>query len=162
MTIADERPKPPSRARGGLQFVHLSNPADAAEFKTLVRSHAARNPRRRKRNVVEHQEKLAKEAAQKKAAVPTSTLSRQRRTTRIPRTGATTADPSLVVTGLSTIRIDPFNSFTRPLSRLEYHLLDHCEFSSSLPLSKLSLLPSISPNQSPFQDLQSTQSSTLH
>ncbi|PKS06611.1 hypothetical protein jhhlp_007360 [Lomentospora prolificans] len=126
MEFIESISKPQPRTQGGFKFIHMSSPADAAAFKTQVRSHAARNPRARKKKVMRHQkEKRAEEVhGQELEVVPDTRSSKSQ--------GPVYAhlDTSAVATGhvariLCAQPVDPFDSFCRPLNPMEHRLLDH-------------------------------------
>lgn len=103
--------------KSGFQFVHIASPGDAAAWKRQVRAHAARNPRSRKQRVSRHQSmagaslksSLAGPVADK-AAFDTTMWAYE----RLPR-------------GMSAASVDPFDTFARIPTRVEWSLLHHCK-----------------------------------
>ncbi|CAG9987015.1 unnamed protein product [Clonostachys byssicola] len=99
-----------TRARPGpsLQFINIATPDDTASHarRRQVRSHAARNSSKRQRAVSEYQEKSRQHGSASARAILT---------TRSPRLSH----------NLSAAWTDPFDTFIRKVSRLEWFLIDH-------------------------------------
>ncbi|CRK11594.1 hypothetical protein HYQ45_006302 [Verticillium longisporum] len=131
-------------APGGFQFVHISNPAEAANHRKKVRAHAARNSKARREKVAEFQ---AQDRAQHKdAAVVASETSEANRSSAdggqvlellpSPLIGKLIPSPQTL---LSPVWHDPFNSFIRPVAPFEGYLLKH--FIQHVVMNDLSAQP---------------------
>ncbi|RBQ86465.1 hypothetical protein VDGD_06139 [Verticillium dahliae] len=135
-------------APGGFQFVHITNPAEAANHRKKVRAHAARNSKARREKVAEFQaqHRAQGRAQHKDAAVVASETSRADRSSAAggqvleplpsPLIGKLIPSPQTL---LSPVWHDPFNSFIRPVAPFEGYLLKH--FIQHVVMSDLSAQP---------------------
>ncbi|KAG7140828.1 hypothetical protein HYQ45_002545 [Verticillium longisporum] len=135
-------------APGGFQFVHITNPAEAANHRKKVRAHAARNSKARREKVAEFQaqHRAQGRAQHKDAAVVASETSRADRSSAAggqvleplpsPLIGKLIHSPQTL---LSPVWHDPFNSFIRPVAPFEGYLLKH--FIQHVVMSDLSAQP---------------------
>ncbi|KAM0565880.1 hypothetical protein ACHAQF_007614 [Verticillium nonalfalfae] len=135
-------------APGGFQFVHISNPAEAANHRKKVRAHAARNSKARREKVAEFQaqDRAQDQPQHKDTPVVVSETSEADRS---PAAGGQVLEflPSLLIgklipspqTLLSPVWHDPFNSFIRPVAPFEGYLLKH--FIQHVVMNDLSAQP---------------------
>ncbi|KAM0329409.1 hypothetical protein ACHAQA_004716 [Verticillium albo-atrum] len=125
-------------APGGFQFVHIANPADAANHRKQVRAHAARNSKVRREKVAKYQAQArdqeappASETPSQDDSPPTAVAHLDHDDSENPLpfdympirpAGKPSPNP---ITLLSPARHDPFDSFIRPVAPFEGYLLNH-------------------------------------
>ncbi|TDZ16411.1 hypothetical protein Cob_v010693 [Colletotrichum orbiculare MAFF 240422] len=130
----------PRRREDDFTFVQITHPSDVATWKKKVRSHAARNPSARRQRVADFQDSQRRGEAD--ANVASDAVVRSRRTGR--RNLPFTPNGSNIMlfgplTLLSASDLDPFDSFIRPLSPFEMHLMYH--FKVAVVLSNIACIP---------------------
>lgn len=86
-------------------FVNVQSPGDAKTHKKTVRSHAARRNHARQKRVIRYQDEQMR---QNEIDIRELQL-------------------EIVSECIGNSRQDPFNSFVKQLSRLEWKLLNHCK-----------------------------------
>lgn len=132
MTPATSQNYPSSQ--GAFQFVQISYPDGAASNRHKVRSHASRNPRARQERVTKHQRERLNETslAELDQELWNDVLG--------PSWHTIWLEPAMtgsILTPLGAARIDPFNTFSRKLTRFEAFLFDHCMYCFPILFLKL-------------------------
>jgi hypothetical protein len=102
------------------QFVSFTAPQDAKVHQKRVRSHAARNPRARQKKVADFQRQRA-EAAKHKSHLPDACSAYTERWKSL----------DTLASYIGNLAADPFQSFSRPLSMMEWSLIHHCRAQAS-------------------------------
>lgn len=116
LTFPFDRPiaQPAMSAAAAFQFVHITKPADAANHRRHVRSHAARNSKARRERVTQYQSQLRQADSRRKPKPPSSLSESSSSESPSETSSSSSGSHSTVQTPATSVHADPDWESDRP------------------------------------------------